>query len=1105
MSMKQSNSPHDDAPLALEHQIHGDGGQAEAQRLRQELQRSRERVGELEGMLSCLDRLGVAACWNRDSGSLAPDDGETSPFDVTCGGRAGQVHADDRARLQDVRSAAEQAQSGYQVTYRVTYGEGDEGLAKEVAEPVRDMAGRFLGHRGAFLDVTAYEPEAPKLRERPVNYLELVKSTADWVWEMDAEFRFTQISARLTAATGFDTDPFIGKHRWEIADGPADDETWSRHRALLEAHQPIRNFRYAFRDSDGRRRIALVSGDPVFDADSQFAGYIGIASDVTVEVEAQQALAESEARLAKAASMAKLGYWAWDEIEDRPLYGSEEFLKLFGFSSQEELFETITCREDLLERAHPEDREQHERTVMGALAEGKDLETMVRIVRPDGTTRYMRSVTERVIDSEGRLVRSLGIDQDITDSVLAQQELDRAHALLETAIEQSPTAIVIGDAPNGKIRFANSAALALRGLGDADATDQQGVLEFSSIRTLHRDGTPYRRDELLLAQALFHGRTKQNVESMIRRPDGSVSLLLGSCAPIKDRKGDIIAGITLSSDVTQLHETQRALRDSEERYRSIFEAMPVAVLDEDWSGCKRIIDDMKADGIEDLETHLIENQDLLAKVWRELKVRFWNPAAHEIYRTRSAAELRDFFCDWSRAEDPKFLTFLARQFAHLSRGASKFSEELELRVTDGSLVSVQMNTMIPEACRDSWQHVLVVEEDVSRRKEAEEKLHQAQKMEAVGQLTGGVAHDFNNVLGIVVGNLELIGDGLEPGSHLARRVSSAMEAADRGAALTDRLLAFSRKQPLEPRPIDIGPLMTSIRSMARTLLMENIEIDVRVAEDACSCMVDPVQLENALLNLAINARDAMPRGGCLTLEASCASVDDTHRLADLERGDYVAIAVSDNGTGISSDVLDHVFEPFFTTKETGQGSGLGLSMVYGFAKQSGGDVTIESAEGAGTTVRLYIPSYGGDGENAAASRSHKPAQASGGESILVVEDDPDLSALVRETLESLGYRVLEAGTASAALDILNAGAKIDLLLTDNILPGGMDGRTLVAELRQRDADLPMLVMSGYAEGGLTPEDRLPDDVQLIKKPFRKSTIAEALRLALLRRPTRTGS
>ena len=589
---------------------------------------------------------------------------------------------------------------------------------------------------------------------------------------------------------------------------------------------------------------------------------------------------------------------------------------------------------------------------------------------------------------------------------------------------------------------------------------------------------------------------------MIRTPDGSERHLLGSAAPVRDQDGNIIAGIVVFSDVTELSETQKALRDSEERYRSIFEAMPVAVFEEDWSGCKKIIDSLKADGVEDLETHLIENQDLLAKVWRGLKIRFWNPAAHEIYRARSAAELRNFFDDWSHANEPQFLAFLARQFAHLSRGASTFSEEIELRVTDGSLVSVRMNTMIPEACRDSWKHVLVVEEDVSRRKEAEEQLHQAQKMEAVGQLTGGVAHDFNNVLGIVVGNLELIGDGLEPGSPLARRVRSAMEAAERGAALTDRLLAFSRKQPLEPRPIDIGPLMNSIRSMARTLFMENIEIDVRIAEDACSCMVDPGQLENALLNLAINARDAMPRGGHLTLEATCVSVDDTNQQPGLQSGDYVAIAVSDSGTGISSDILDHVFEPFFTTKETGQGSGLGLSMVYGFAKQSGGDVTIESAAGAGTTVRMFLPSYDGDGESSDVGHSQKAAETTGGESILVVEDDPDLSALVRETLEALGYRVLEAGTASAALDILNAGAKIDLVLTDNILPGGMDGRTLVAEVRQRRADLPMLVMSGYAEGGLTPDDRLPDDVQLIKKPFRKTTIADALRTTLARRPMR---
>ena len=360
MSLKQSDSTGNDTPVSTETKALGNG-QSEASRLRRELQQSRERVGELEEMLSCLHRLGMVACWNRRSASLAPDDGETSPFDVTCGLRAGQVHADDRARLQDVRLTAEQAQSGYQATYRVTYEDGDEGIARELAEPVHDKAGRFLGHRGICLDISAYEPDAPTLREGPVNYLELVRSTGDWTWEMDAELRFKHISARVTAATGFDTDFFIGKYRWDFADGPADDENWSRHRALLEARQPIRNFRYAFRDTAGRHRISAVNGDPVFDTDGRFTGYIGIASDVTAEVAAQQALAESEARLAKAASMAKLGYWAWDEIEDRLLYGSEEFLKLFGFSSQDEMYDTITRRKDLLDRTHPEDREQHKR------------------------------------------------------------------------------------------------------------------------------------------------------------------------------------------------------------------------------------------------------------------------------------------------------------------------------------------------------------------------------------------------------------------------------------------------------------------------------------------------------------------------------------------------------------------------------------------------------------------------------------------------------------------------------------------------------------------------------------------------------------------------
>ncbi len=388
----------------------------------------------------------------------------------------------------------------------------------------------------------------------------------------------------------------------------------------------------------------------------------------------------------------------------------------------------------------------------------------------------------------------------------------------------------------------------------------------------------------------------------------------------------------------------------------------------------------------------------------------------------------------------------------------------------------------------------VVMMDVTARKESEEQLRQAQKMEAVGRLTGGVAHDFNNLLGIIVGNLDLA--GIELADRPAERalIDRAIGAAERGAALTQRLLAFSRKQTLLPRLTDVNRLVLDMSDMLMRTLGETIEVTPSLCREPCCSRIDPNQLEAALLNLAVNARDAMPNGGRLTLATMVTTVEKkgAMRFPELGQGDYVVIAVSDTGVGMRSEIAARVFEPFFTTKEMGKGSGLGLSMVYGFAKQSGGHVEVESEVDFGTTVRLYLP-RATEQPAGGAQAVEQPAPRSGkGRLVLVVEDNRDLLAFSITALNRLGYRTAQAESAAAALELLKRLPDISILFTDIMLPGGMDGVALAREALRQRPGLKVLFTSGFAQRDLQGEVALPRDAELLSKPFRVSELSRHL-------------
>ena len=377
--------------------------------------------------------------------------------------------------------------------------------------------------------------------------------------------------------------------------------------------------------------------------------------------------------------------------------------------------------------------------------------------------------------------------------------------------------------------------------------------------------------------------------------------------------------------------------------------------------------------------------------------------------------------------------------------------------------------------------------DVTDRKRLEEELRQSQKMEAVGQLTGGLAHDFNNLLTGITGGLELLEMRLAQGrlADAARYIAAAQGAAKRAAALTHRLLAFSRRQTLEPKPVDANRLIGGLKELVERTVGPGIVVNTVGSANLWPTLVDANQLENALLNLCINARDAMPDGGHLTIEATNhVLAARTARPGDLPPGQYVAVCVTDTGTGMEPDVVARVFDPFFTTKPIGQGTGLGLSMVYGFVRQSGGQVRIHSQVGQGTTVALYLPRHAGADAAAEAASPHDAAVAtSQGETVLVVDDEPTVRMLIADVLGEQGYGTIEAEDGAAGLEVLRSDRRIDLLVTDVGLPGGMNGRQVADAGRALRPGLKVLFITGYAENAALGKGQMEPGMQVLTKPF----------------------
>lgn len=614
---------------------------------------------------------------------------------------------------------------------------------------------------------------------------------------------------------------------------------------------------------------------------------------------------------------------------------------------------------------------------------------------------------------------------------LARQALQESEKRLRTIIGHEADAVLVVDG-GGLIRFANPAAETLFGRS---------------------------RDALVGTLFAVLVSDEGGAGTEVRRPDGSGSFVeLRSIAiEWEGRPAEVVS----LPDVTERHRTERELR----RFSHAVEQSPASVIITDLDGNISYVNEtfVRVTGY--------DSEEAVGQNPRFLKSGRTPSAEHtRLWKTITAGGTwRGEFCNKKKNGD------LFWESATIS----------PIYSADGKIINY-----------------VGIKEDITELKGTQRQLQQAQKMEAVGQLTGGIAHDFNNLLGVVLGNLQLAERSLGDlpggaGDGIARRLRAAVDAVLRGADLTRRLLAFSRRQVLQPQVIDVNELVQGMLEMLDRALGETIEVQVSRGEQLWSVSLDPGQTENALLNLALNARDAMPEGGRLTIETLNVELDEVYTRCHqyVNPGEYVLLAVSDTGAGMSPEVQAHAFEPFFTTKEDGKGTGLGLSMVYGFVKQSNGHVNIYSEPGTGTMVKLYFPRVQGEA-NSLRNPTDEGGAPGGNETLLLVEDDAALRETTAAFLERLGYRVLEADSGPAALDVMEAEPDVALLFTDVVMPGGMNGAEVARRARERQPELRVLFTSGYSRNALSLEILSQLEGEVIGKPYLADVLARRVRQLL---------
>lgn len=853
-------------------------------------------------------------------------------------------------------------------------------------------------------------------------------------------------------------------------------------RALLEGRASDERWHLC---KDGQ--LFWASGElmPLYADDQSHLGFVKILRDRTQEHLAGRALFESQERYRLALKATRDAVWDWD-LQTRQIVWNEALQQAYGFPCAA----VDSTSEWRFAQIHPQDRERVEESIRSAIdGSGSTWSAEYRFRCQDGSYAEVLDRGHLIRDADGRAERIIGAMLDLTRSRSAETALRLSEERFSTILETIEAAFAIvkvkfdaDDRPvdyyfvEANPAFERQCGVNLRGKWVTEFAPNLEKFWFETYGHVAKTGEP------------------ANFESYANTFERWFDVRAVRVGDPADRQIAI-----LFNDVTERRDAEERLRVSEALARENVERVQLALaagaiigtwhwdlptdsftVDEAFAKVFNLDPALGRTGLnleQVVTTVHPDDRDGLIGAINEAIAR--GGAYSHQYRVRDA----DGKYNWLEAN-----------------GRVECADDGTALRFPGVLIDVEERRSV-EAERDRANAALRALNDTLEQRviartadlmQAEEKLRQSQKMEAVGQLTGGLAHDFNNLLAGISAALELMQKRISQGrfKDVDKYLATAQGATKRAAALTHRLLAFSRRQTLDPRPTDVNTLIVGMTELIQRTVGPSIRLKTLVAPDLWPALVDASQLENALLNLCINARDAMPDGGSITVEtANRAVAVESVRTLDIPEGEYLCLCVTDTGTGMSTEVIAKAFDPFFTTKPLGQGTGLGLSMIYGFTKQSGGHVRVHSQVGQGTTMCIYLPRYRGEAkQNHDATRSTTAPLVKAGETILIVDDEPTVRMLLKDVLSELGYTVLDAADSIEGLETLRSNAQIDLLITDVGLPGGMNGRQMADAGREIRPKLKTLFITGYAENAVIGSAQLGPGMQVLTKPFAVDTL-----------------
>ncbi len=777
-------------------------------------------------------------------------------------------------------------------------------------------------------------------------------------------------------------------------------------------------------------------------------GITGFGIDITERKNVEQALRTSEERFRMAVSGSTSGIWDWDIVTDDE-YFSPRWKEILGYQDHE-LENRLETFHDAL---HPDDAERVKDALLAHFYRHVPYDIEFRLRHKDGHYVWVHSRGHAIWDRNGKPIRMAGATTDVSGRKEAEEKLLREKERTERYLNIAGTMILALDR-DGKVTLINDKGCEILGYAKGELIGK----DWFELAV-----PPEERDEIRRHfRKIISGEEGlfEYFENDILTRSGERRLIAWHSTKMIDENGVVTGTLSSAQDVTE-H------KEAEEKIRTLslaVEQSPSMVVITDTKGNVEYVNPKFE---EVTEYQLIE---ILGKNMRILKTGYTKPDEYRrMWEALIAGE--EWHCEF--------------------RNRKKSGEEYW-----------DLSSITPIKGPDGRiTHYLAVKEDVSERKETEATLRQAQKMEGIGHLTGGIAHDFNNLLGIIIGNLEILEEDLEGNEEFLEQAEAAKRAALRGADLIKRLLLFSRQEPTQSNPVNVNEIIVGMHGFLLKSLTKEIDIKVDLSDDIWLTDIDPGDFETTLINLAVNARDAMPGGGILQIESRNKIFEkgDAGLLPDMAPGSYVMISVRDNGFGMPKETFGMIFDPFYTTKDKSKGTGLGLSMVYGFVSRSRGQIGVESELGRGTVFHLYLPKSSADEIRETPLKEQDEELPRGDETILVVDDEPELAGLVVSILETLGYRTLVAEDGREAMDILKSkGEEIDLLFTDVVMPGGMNGFELASQAKELTPDLKVIIASGYPLDQERRSDIRDNDTNktILAKPFGRSTLSTVVRQAL---------